>query len=55
MPWHPKCRKCGPAAGDRRISSRSDSTDTVLHQIVFQFKGDDMIRCEQIAEESFES
>ncbi|MBQ6923213.1 MAG: AAA family ATPase [Kiritimatiellae bacterium] len=25
--------------------------DTTLHQIVFQFRGDDMIRCEQIAEE----
>lgn len=25
---------------------------TVLHQIVYQFKGDDLVRCEQIAEET---
>jgi hypothetical protein len=24
---------------------------TTLHQIVYQFKGDDLVRCEQIAEE----
>ncbi len=34
---------------DRSVPSLARGT--ALHQIVFQFKGDDMIRCEQIAEE----
>ena len=38
-----------PTIADKSVPSLS--RDTILHQIAYQFKGDDLVRLEQIAEE----